>query len=172
VQHLIRKTLPLLKIFTDGASRNNPGHAGIGIAIYDENNFIVKTYKEYIGKATNNQAEYIALIKCTEQVKKLGKDEGLKPDFIEFYSDSELLVNQINFDYKVKDADLALLNNNQNFHLNTFALGHGPSRFLWSKQLLQPLYLLIEANHCSFFPIVENVTHKHRWYFDSPRSHD
>lgn len=112
--------MSLLKIFTDGASRNNPGHSGIGIVIYDENNFIVRTYKEYIGKATNNQAEYIALIKSVEQVKKLvepsksrlggKKDEGIKPDFIEFYSDSELLVNQINFDFRVKDSDLALLN--------------------------------------------------------------
>ena len=101
----------LLKIYIDGASRNNPGHAGIGIVIYDENNFIVKTYKEYIGKATNNQAEYSALIKSVEQVKKLVEKEGIKADSIEFYSDSELLVNQINFDYRVKDPDLALLNN-------------------------------------------------------------
>jgi ribonuclease HI len=115
----------LLKIYTDGASRNNPGHAGIGIVIYDENNFIVKTYKEYIGKATNNQAEYMALIKSVELVMKFvefsksrlgGKEkEGIKADSIEFYSDSELLVNQINFDYKVKDPDLALLNNK--FHV-------------------------------------------------------
>jgi ribonuclease HI len=105
----------LLKIYTDGASRNNPGHAGIGIVIYDENNFIVKTYKEYIGKATNNQAEYTALIKSVEQVKKLVEKEGIKADSIEFYSDSELLVNQINFDYRVKDPDLALLNNK--FHV-------------------------------------------------------
>ena len=105
----------LLKIYTDGASRNNPGHAGIGIVIYDENNFIVKTYKEYIGKATNNQAEYTALIKSVEQVKKLVEKEGIEADSIEFYSDSELLVNQINFDYKVKDPDLALLNNK--FHV-------------------------------------------------------
>ena len=117
--------MSLLKIYTDGASRNNPGHAGIGIVIYDENNFIVKTYKEYIGKATNNQAEYTALIKAVEQLKKLvefsksrlgGKEkEEIKADSLEFYSDSELLVNQINFDYRVKDPDLALLNNK--FHV-------------------------------------------------------
>jgi ribonuclease HI len=105
----------LLKIYTDGASRNNPGHAGIGIVIYDENNFIVKTYKEYIGKATNNQAEYTALIRAVEQLKKLEEKEKIKADSIEFYADSELLVNQINFDYRVKDPDLALLNNK--FHV-------------------------------------------------------
>jgi len=108
-----------IKVFTDGASRGNPGHSGIGIVIYDVNDFILKTYKEYIGETTNNQAEYIALIKSLEQIKKL-QDEmlpsnGEEIDSIEFYSDSELIVNQINFEYRVKEPELALLNNK--FHV-------------------------------------------------------
>lgn len=108
-----------IKVYTDGASRNNPGHAGIGIVIYDENDFIIRTYKEYIGLATNNQAEYRALI------KSVGLLKGLVPKYsgerVEFYSDSELLVNQINFDYRVKEPELALLNNK--FHVLMKKLG-------------------------------------------------
>lgn len=104
-----------IKVYTDGASRNNPGHAGIGIVIYDENDFIIRTYKEYIGQATNNQAEYQALIKSIELIKKLDFDK------VEFYSDSELLVNQVNYDYRVKEPKLALLNNK--FHVLMKKLG-------------------------------------------------
>jgi ribonuclease HI len=102
-------------VFTDGASRGNPGHSAIGITVYDENNFIIKTYKEYIGEATNNQAEYKALVKSIEVIKKLPVDNEAEFGEIEFYSDSELMVNQVNFDYRVKEPDLALLNNK--FHV-------------------------------------------------------
>lgn len=104
-----------IKVFTDGASRGNPGHSGIGIVIYDENNFILRTYKEYIGEATNNQAEYRAILKSLDIIKKLRTNIEVDFDFVEFYSDSELIVNQINFDFQAKDPDLALLNNK--FHV-------------------------------------------------------
>lgn len=104
-----------VKVFTDGASRGNPGHSGIGITIYDENNFIIKTYFEYLGEATNNQAEYKALVKSLGVLKKMQEDNEAYFDEIEFYSDSELMVNQVNFDYRVKEPDLALLNNK--FHV-------------------------------------------------------
>jgi ribonuclease HI len=108
-----------IKVFSDGASRGNPGHSGIGVVIFDENGFILKTYKEYIGETTNNQAEYIAIIKSIEQIKKLQNEmllaNGEEIDSIEFYSDSELIVNQINFEYRVKEPELALLNNK--FHV-------------------------------------------------------
>ena len=76
-----------LIIFTDGGARNNPGPAGIGIVIMDENKKIVKTHKEYIGEKTNNEAEYGALIKALELVE--GKAEKL-----EFFLDSQLVINQ------------------------------------------------------------------------------
>lgn len=104
-----------IKVFTDGASRGNPGHSGIGIVIYDENNFILRTYKEYIGEATNNQAEYRAILKSLDIIKKLRTNIEVDFDSVEFYSDSELIVNQINFDFQAKDPDLALLNNK--FHV-------------------------------------------------------
>lgn len=104
-----------IKVFTDGASRGNPGHSGIGITVYDENNFIIKTHKEYLGEATNNQAEYKALLKSLDVIKKLIEENEAEFEEIEFYSDSELMVNQIKFDYRVKEPDLALLNNK--FHV-------------------------------------------------------
>lgn len=104
-----------IKVFTDGASRGNPGHAGLGIVIYDENDFIIKTYKEYLGETTNNQAEYRALLKSLEMIRKLETNNEVIFDCIEFYSDSELLVNQLNFDYQTKDAELAVLNSKFHF---------------------------------------------------------
>ena len=55
-----------LIINTDGGSRNNPGPAGIGIVFSDETGSVIAKYKEYIGEATNNIAEYEALIKALE----------------------------------------------------------------------------------------------------------
>jgi len=107
--------LPLIKVFTDGASRGNPGHSGIGIVIYDENNFIISSYKEYIGETTNNQSEYKALLKSLDIIKKLAAGGEYPFDRVEFYSDSELMVNQVNFDYYVKEPELAVLNNK--FHV-------------------------------------------------------
>lgn len=92
-----------LIIHTDGGARNNPGPAGIGCVLYDENKKIIKEISEYIGEATNNQAEYKAVIRALEEAKKLGADE------LEFYLDSELVVRQFNRIYKVRDKDLAPL---------------------------------------------------------------
>jgi len=103
--------LGIIKVFTDGAARDNPGKAGIGIIIYDENNFILSSYKEYLGETTNNQAEYKALIKSIELIKKIKEKGGHLFERIEFYSDSELIVNQVKLDYRVKEPELALLNN-------------------------------------------------------------
>ncbi|PIT93890.1 ribonuclease H [Candidatus Falkowbacteria bacterium CG10_big_fil_rev_8_21_14_0_10_43_11] len=92
-----------LIIHTDGGARNNPGPAGIGAVIYDEKKNIVKEISEYIGETTNNQAEYKAVIRALEEAKKLGADE------LEFYLDSELVVRQLNREYKVKNKELAPL---------------------------------------------------------------
>lgn len=113
--------MALIKVFTDGASRGNPGKAGIGIIIYDENNFILESCKEFLGEATNNQAEYKALLKSTELIKKLIEKNSILIDTIEFYLDSELVVSQVNYDYQVKEPELALLNNK--FHVRMKKLG-------------------------------------------------
>jgi len=92
-----------LIIFTDGGARGNPGPAGIGAAIYDEHKIIVAEISEYLGVATNNQAEYKALIAAMQKAQALGASE------LDCYLDSELVVKQLKREYKVKNKDLAPL---------------------------------------------------------------
>lgn len=92
-----------LIIYTDGGARNNPGPAGIGAVIMDGNREVVAQISEYIGEATNNQAEYKAVIAAMYKAKELKASE------LEFYLDSELIVKQLNREYRVKDKDLAPL---------------------------------------------------------------
>ena len=110
-----------IKVFTDGASKGNPGEAGIGVIVYDENDFIIDSCREYLGKATNNQAEYKAIIKSTDLIKNLLAAGETSFARVDFYSDSELMVNQVNFDYQVKEPELAILNNK--FHVKMKKLG-------------------------------------------------
>jgi ribonuclease HI len=90
-----------LKLFTDGGARGNPGPAGIGAVIYDDKNKVLEKLKKYIGETTNNQAEYQAL------VLGLNKAKDLKATEVECFLDSELVVKQLNGQYKVKDQELA-----------------------------------------------------------------
>lgn len=92
----------MLTINIDGASRGNPGESGIGIIAKDKNKIIFKISK-YIGKTTNNEAEYTALIKALEKSLKSGHKSA------RFVSDSQLIVEQINGNYRVKDEDLKIL---------------------------------------------------------------
>jgi ribonuclease HI len=92
-----------LIIYTDGGARGNPGPAGIGVYIVNENREAVGKFNEFIGKATNNQAEYKAVILA------LGKARGFEAEELEFFLDSELVVKQLNREYRVKDKDLASL---------------------------------------------------------------
>lgn len=91
-----------VKVFTDGASRNNPGDAGIGVVI-KHNDKIIKEIGDYIGKTTNNIAEYMALIRGLEEAL------ALKATEVECFADSELMVRQINGEYKVKNEGLISL---------------------------------------------------------------
>ena len=110
-----------IKVFTDGASRGNPGSAGIGVIVYDENDAVIERYREYLGETTNNQAEYKALLKSLDVIKKIQDGKKINFDSVEFYSDSELMVRQVNFEYQVKEPELALLNNK--FHVKAKKLG-------------------------------------------------
>lgn len=92
-----------LKIYTDGGARNNPGPAGIGIVIYDGKKKVIKKHKEYIGEATNNEAEYRAVLKALELAANISKES------LEFFIDSELVVKQLNGLYKVKDKKMKKL---------------------------------------------------------------
>ncbi|KKR14931.1 MAG: Ribonuclease H [Candidatus Falkowbacteria bacterium GW2011_GWA2_39_24] len=89
-----------LIIHTDGGARGNPGPAGIGVMIKDDKGKEVKTIAKYLGKATNNQAEYQAVLAGIEAAVKLKATEA------EFYLDSELVVKQLNREYKVKNLEL------------------------------------------------------------------
>ncbi|MFH1565200.1 MAG: ribonuclease HI family protein [bacterium] len=94
----------IFSLYTDGGARGNPGPAGIGAVIKDGGK-VVKKIKKYIGEATNNQAEYEALIFGLSELRKMG---GKDLD-INCFLDSELVVKQLNLEYKVKNKDLAPL---------------------------------------------------------------
>lgn len=87
-------------LYTDGGSRGNPGQSAIGIVICDGNKQILHRHKECIGHGTNNEAEYKALIKGLEIAADFSRDE------IVFFSDSELLVRQLNGRYRIKAKNL------------------------------------------------------------------
>lgn len=90
-----------LIINTDGGSRGNPGPAAIGVVIKDGVGKVLFKIGKCIGNTTNNQAEYQAVVLAIEKAKELGGTE------LEFRLDSELVVKQLNGEYKVKDAGLA-----------------------------------------------------------------
>jgi ribonuclease HI len=89
-----------LNIHIDGASRGNPGDAGAGVEIVDEQKRPVLESKKYLGQTTNNVAEYQALIIAFQESLTLGVGQ------VEVYTDSELLANQWNGIYKVKNPGL------------------------------------------------------------------
>lgn len=89
----------MLTIFTDGASLGNPGPMGIGIAIY-RGKLRIEELSEYIGTGTNNIAEYTAVIRALETAHQLGEKE------VHLKSDSQLVIKQLNGEYKVKDPKL------------------------------------------------------------------
>ncbi len=93
-----------LTIFTDGASRNNPGEAGAGVLILQGNKPVAKLAR-YLGTTTNNIAEYTAAIMGIEHAVKLGASS------VRLFADSELLVKQLNGQYKVKNEGLKPLHN-------------------------------------------------------------
>ena len=89
-----------VKMWVDGASRGNPGQAAIGVVIKDELGKIITRISRRIGKTTNNQAEYKAIIVALEKAIEFGITS------VEIKSDSELVVKQINGEYRVKKAVL------------------------------------------------------------------
>ncbi|MAF20514.1 MAG: hypothetical protein CMI55_02405 [Parcubacteria group bacterium] len=94
-----------LTIFTDGGARDNPGPAAIGVVIIQEGQTF-KKYSEFIGQATNNQAEYQAVIFAMKKVKLLFGKKKAKDMEIEFMIDSELVAKHLNHQYKIKEKDL------------------------------------------------------------------
>jgi len=93
----------LLVINTDGGARGNPGPAGTGVVIKAENGEIVYRHGGYIGTATNNVAEYRALIKALTECRNLGATA------LKINMDSELIVRQMLGQYKIKEPSLQKL---------------------------------------------------------------
>lgn len=87
-------------INTDGTAEPNPGPAAIGAIIRDEQGKVIATISQSIGRATSNQAEYRAVITALETAIRLGARQ------VDLRSDSELVVRQLNRQYRVKAAAL------------------------------------------------------------------
>lgn len=92
-----------VKLFTDGGCRGNPGPGAIGMIILDVDNTELHTHAECIGNTTNNRAEYHALIKGLRLCAKYTRGR------VTCYSDSELVVKQMNGDYRLKNEELLAL---------------------------------------------------------------
>src|SRR3990167_5532642 len=104
-----------ITIHTDGGARSNPGPAAIGVII--EGDLVgKKEYGEYIGETTNNEAEYKAVIFAFKKLKQLIGSEKCKESAVEFLLDSELVVKQLNKEYKLKDKNI------QNFFIEIWNL--------------------------------------------------
>jgi len=97
-----------ITIYTDGGSRGNPGPAAIGVQIVDASGTVLKEVSEAIGNATNNFAEYQAVMRGLETLKQvLGKDT--KTTEVEIRLDSELVKKQLNHEYQIKEPGLVPL---------------------------------------------------------------
>lgn len=94
----------MINIFTDGGARGNPGQAAIGVYITDQSNKKIDAFGEKIGHATNNVAEYRAVLGALDWLIKNKKE--VEDHDVSFFVDSLLIVCQINGTYKVKDPFL------------------------------------------------------------------
>ena len=94
-----------ITIYTDGGARGNPGPAAIGVVIIGDE-IGKKEYGEYLGEVTNNVAEYKALIFALKKAKQLIGNEKSSSAIVEANLDSELLVKQLNGEYKVKESEM------------------------------------------------------------------
>ena len=87
----------------DGGARGNPGPAGVGVVVTDESGAELDRANDYIGEATNNVAEYRAVLLAIERARQLGARA------LELVNDSELVARQLTGEYRVKNEDLRRL---------------------------------------------------------------
>jgi ribonuclease HI len=112
-----------LIVYTDGASLGNPGQSAIGAVIQDGQGRVISRISRRIGQATNNQAEYRAIIAALEEASRLGAEK------VDIKSDSELVVRQLQGRYRVKKATLRPLYQKVvqlTGHLEAFNISHIP----------------------------------------------
>ncbi|MBS2031030.1 MAG: ribonuclease HI family protein [Deltaproteobacteria bacterium] len=103
------------RVYSDGASRGNPGPAGAGAVITDENGKVVEELKRFLGRQTNNVAEYQAAILGLTRARELGVRE------VELIADSQLLIRQLGGQYQVKHPGIRPLYTEAIALLKTFA---------------------------------------------------
>lgn len=96
-------------IYTDGGSRGNPGPAAIGVIFTDEKGKVIKEYAQKIGRATNNEAEYEAVIFALQKAKLLFGSKRAKAMELEVKMDSEFVAHQLNGQYKILDRKIEQL---------------------------------------------------------------
>ncbi len=96
----MEETPKRLTIYVDGASRGNPGPAAVGVVMKDEKGVTTLKVSSSIGRATNNQAEYTALIMALQEAKRLRADQ------VYINTDSQLMAEQINGNYRVRNAHI------------------------------------------------------------------
>lgn len=97
-----------IDLYTDGGARGNPGPAAVG-AVVKKDSQVVENYAETIGRATNNQAEYRAVIFGLQKIKSLYGKQKVKQVEVNVFVDSELLANQLNHKYKIKNEEIQSL---------------------------------------------------------------
>jgi len=112
-------------LFTDGASRGNPGQAGAGVVLAGPDGRVICCAKKYLGICTNNEAEYKAL--------NIGLETALKEKFhnLNIYLDSELVVRQIEGVYKIKNTRLSELSRETKrllSFLDSYSIRHIPRK--------------------------------------------
>lgn len=100
----------IISVHTDGGSKGNPGPSSIGILITSPEGELQR-YREDIGVTTNNVAEYTAVIRAYDLIRKLINEKSLAVTQLNFYSDSQLIVRQLSGIYKVKNPSMKSLVN-------------------------------------------------------------
>ena len=97
-------------IYTDGGSRGNPGKAAIGVVFCNEKEQVIKKFGEYLGdNLTNNDAEYNAIIFALKKFKAVFGKAIAQTSDVELRSDSELVVKQLNGEYRLSDPKIQQL---------------------------------------------------------------
>lgn len=94
--------MPIFKLYTDGASRNNPGPAGAGVVLYEGGEPVLEK-AVFLGRLTNNEAEYRALIIGLTEAQRLGIRN------LTCYLDANLLVSQLNGSFRIKEPRMKVL---------------------------------------------------------------
>ena len=107
-----------LVLHVDGGARGNPGPAAIGVVVSDAEGNVLDEQAERIGVATNNVAEYRALLSGLERARELGADE------VEIIGDSELVARQVKGEYKVKHPAMKPLHLQARTQLEAFRSWH------------------------------------------------